>query len=209
MTALKLFDIGSPKNPGGCHIGLYQPVLNRFLLTCDDIECARDIALIASNRYPLFLVNLVTAENYCDNLIDNLCCENWGLHASQIPVMTLHAYAEKIYSINLLVEQQHNLDEFQEEKQYLQICYHYLRLIHRLTNDYVFAFRIKNFMTHVIDCDVQALDPILNIKKQIISELYLCKDLQSTIISIKNIVANQIQPLIPFQVSGKGHDLVL
>jgi hypothetical protein len=68
MTTLKPFDHGAPKNPGGCHIGLYQPILNRFLLTVNHIRDAQDIALIAASRYPLFLVNLVTADNYNENL---------------------------------------------------------------------------------------------------------------------------------------------
>jgi hypothetical protein len=198
MTALEIFDYGTPKNPGGCHIGLYQPLLNRFLLTCDDIEYARDIALIASNRYLLVLVNLVTAENYCDNLIDNLCCENWGLSQTQIPAIYMTSYAENILSCDLLVEQQHSPDEIQEEKQYLQICHHYLDIIRRLSNKIVYGFRIKNFMTHVIDFEVPALYPILNIKKQIISELYLCKDIQSTRISIENIIATETQRIVSF-----------
>ena len=37
MTTLETFDYGAPKNPGGCHIGLYQPILNRFLLTINHI----------------------------------------------------------------------------------------------------------------------------------------------------------------------------
>jgi hypothetical protein len=87
------FDHGVPISPGDCHIGLYQPMLNQFLLTVNNIQHARDIVLIASGRYPLFMVNLVTASNYRKNLIDNLCCENWALPSQQIAPTEMENYA--------------------------------------------------------------------------------------------------------------------
>ena len=77
------FDIGYPERFGSCHIGLYQPMENTFLLTLCNVQHAQDIALIISGRYPVFLVDLTSAENYCENLIDNLCCTNWSLPAEQ------------------------------------------------------------------------------------------------------------------------------
>jgi hypothetical protein len=68
-------------------------MLNQFLLTINNIQHARDIALIASGRYPLFLVNLVTADNYHENLIDNFCCENWKLPNEQIAPTNIVTYA--------------------------------------------------------------------------------------------------------------------
>ena len=202
MTALETFDVGSPKNPGGCHIGLYQPLLNRFLLTCDDIEYARDIALIASNRYPLFLVNLVTADNYSENLIDNLCCEHWSLPSQQIAPTKLWNYANFIVDAEHLVENPSELD-LSEEKQYLQLCWHYLKQYDDIITRNTYAWEIKKFMAEIFDFQSHPLArcnniPIQNLKKQIVAELFLCNNIDSTRTSIENIITK----------AKNDHDLV-
>ena len=196
------FDIGSFY--GGCHIGLYQPMLNRFLLTTTNIEHARDIALIASGRYPLFLVNLVTADNYHENLIDNLCCENWKLPYQQIVETSIKNYA------NFIVDARHlspivghdNLF-LSEEKHYLQLCWHYLKLLDQLRDRNIVGWRIKQFMSDIFDFQENQHDTVSmyvqNLKKQIIAELYLCKDMHSVRDSMENIIAK----------AKEDHDLVL
>ena len=201
MTALETFDIGSPKNPGGCHIGLYQPMLNRFLLTVNNIRDAQDIALITINRYPLFLVNLVTADNYNENLIDNLCCENWSLPSQQVSPTRLVNYAT-LYAI---VDAEHlsenpSVLDLSEEKQYLQLCCHYLRQCNEIIRKNTYGWEIKKFMSEIFDFDLHLHDiPVQNLKKQIVSELFLCKDINSTTTSIENIITK----------AKNDHDLVL
>jgi hypothetical protein len=201
MTTLETFDVGAPKNPGGCHIGLYQPILNRFLLTVNHIRDAQDIALIAASRYPLFLVNLVTADNYNENLIDNLCCENWSLPNQQITPTKLKVYA----NLHTIVDAEHLLDNpselaLSEEKKYLQLCCYYLRRYDEIIQKNTYAWEIKKFMTEIFDFEPHPHDiPVQNLKKQIVAELFLCKDIKSTTTSIENIITK----------AKHDHDLVL
>jgi hypothetical protein len=201
MENLESFDVGSCY--GGCHIGLYQPMLNRFLLTVNDIQHARDIALIASGRYPLFLVNLVTADNYCENLIDNLCCENWKLPDHQIAPTGIVTYANfVVLALHLLpVEVQTDLD-LSKEKHYLQMCWYYLKLLDQLRNRNILGWRIKQFMSDIFDFQENQHDDVSshlrNLKKQILAELYLCRDTKSVAAVIENIIAK----------AKKDHDLV-
>jgi hypothetical protein len=202
MTIPKPFDVGSCY--GGYHIGLYQPMLNRFLLTANNIEHARDIALIASGRYPLFLVNLMTADNYHENLIDNLCCENWKLPHQQIVETSIKDYANFIVNARHLLPIVGHGDPFlSEEKYYLQLCWHYLKLLDQLRDRNIVGWRIKQFMSDIFNFQENQHDTVSqyvqNLKKQIIAELYLCKDTNSVRDSIENIIAK----------AKEDHDLVL
>jgi hypothetical protein len=199
MTALETFDHGAPKNPGGCHIGLYQPILNRFLLTINHIRDAQDIVLIAASRYPLFLVNLVTADNYSENLIDNLCCENWSLPNQQIAPTKLAHYANFVVDAEHLLENPSVLD-LSEEKRYLQLCCYYLRRSDEIIQKNTYALEIKKFMTEIFNFEPHPHDiPVQNLKKQIVAELFLCKDTNATVESIENIITK----------AKNDHDLVL
>jgi hypothetical protein len=200
MTMPEPFDVGSCY--GGCHIGLYQPMLNRFLLTVNNIQHARDIALIVSGRYPVFMVNLVTADNYCENLIDNFCCENWKLPNEQIAPTNIVTYA------NVIVQALHLLpiatqSDLSEEKHYLQLCWHYLKSLDKIRDLNIHGWRITQFMSEIFDLRENQHDDVSthvqNLKKQIIAELYLCRDTTSTVTSIENIIAK----------AREDHDLVL
>ena len=193
------FDYGIPKNHGSCHIGLYQPRLNRFLLTVTNIQHAQDIALIAAGRYPLFMVDLVTASNYSKNLIDNTCCENWSLPGQQIVPTRLRDYANFVIDADSLLENSSNID-LAEEKQYLQLCWHYLKLHDTIIQKNTYGWKIKKFMSEIFDFESHPHDiPIQNLKKQIVAELFLCKDNNLTTTSIENIITK----------ATHDHDLVL
>ncbi len=197
----KPFDIGIPEKFGDCHIGLYQPMLNQFFLTLCDIQYARDIALIASSRYPLFLVNLVSADNYSKNLIDNTCCQNWALPSQQIVPTKLSNYANFVINAEHLEPAIRHSDIYQieEEKHYLQVCWHYLRLLDPIINTNIVGWRIKKFMLDIFDIPENQSDMIVQkLKKQVIAELYLCKDIAVTKISIENIIDK----------AKKDHDIV-
>jgi hypothetical protein len=193
IIMIEPFDIGAPVNHGGCHIGLYQPMLNQFLLTVNNIQHARDIALIASGRYPLFLVNLLTASNYCENLIDNLCCENWALPSEQLVPTQMENYANFVVNADHLlpVVGLHN-PALADEKHYLQVCWHYVKLLDQVTDRNIFGWRINKFMLDIFDLQDRQYNDVCacvqNLKKQIIAELYLCKDINLVKISIENIL---------------------
>jgi hypothetical protein len=188
MTTSDPFDIGAPKNHGGCHIGLYQPVLNCFLLTVNNIQHAQDIALISAGRYPLFMVNLVTADNYCENLIDNACCENWVLPDQQIAPTALRNYANFVVDADRLLEH-HCEHDVSREKQYLQLCWYYLKLHDQILQTNTYGWKIKKFMSDIFDFELHPQDmPVESLKKQIVAELFRCKDINLTTTSIENII---------------------
>jgi hypothetical protein len=195
MTPLEPFDLGLPITPGDCHIGLYQPIFDRILLTVCDIEQARDIALIASGRYPLLLVNLTTADNYTQSnqyttstkkTIDNSSCDNWTLPAEQIVPTEMSNYANFIVNATHLASVWRQYDsDLSDEKHYLQVCWYYLKLF----DSKIHGQRIKKFMSDIFDIQQNDSDLIMqNLKKQIIAELYLCKDINLVKISIENIL---------------------
>ena len=195
MAPLEPFDLALPKIPGEYHIGLYQPIFDRILLTVRDIDQARDIALIASGRYPLFLVNLTTANNYTqsnqyttntEKIIDNNSCDNWTLPAEQIVPTEMSNYADFIVNATHLVPVRRHYDtELHKEKHYLQVCWYYLKLF----DSNIQGRRIKKFMSDIFDIQQNESDLIVqNLKKQIIAELYLCKDIDLFKISIENII---------------------
>jgi hypothetical protein len=202
------FDIGYPKRFGSCHIGLYQPTENRFLLTLCDVQQAQDIALIISGRYPVFLVDLTSAENYSPNLIDNLCCVDWSIPPEQILPTQIQTYSRIIVEAKKLVYCQNQNPELAKEQQYLQMIRHFLK---KLDQDIVYhpknyvdqygnyptnitvqygnyGWAVKNFMSTVFDQQDQSYVDLQNIKKQIFRELFLGRDLDSVKISVGNLI---------------------
>lgn len=188
------FDIGYPKNYGTCHIGLYQPMDHRFLLTLCNVQHAQDIALIISGRYPVFLVDLTSAENYSKNLIDNLCCVDWAIPPEQILPTEIHTYSRIIVEAKKLVYCQNQNPELAKEQQYLQMIWHFLRKFDQVIDNSTqvgkydsYGWAVKNFMSFVFDQQDQSYINLQNIKKQILRELFLGRDLEAVSASLENI----------------------
>jgi hypothetical protein len=195
------FDIGYPAHYGSCHIGLYQPVLKRFLLTVCNIQQAREIVMIVGGRYSLYPVDLVTASNYCKNLIDNDCCENWRLPESQTVAITRNTYVDYYIEAKILIPQQeYFLDiDIDNEKKYLQMVWYYVKLFEQLYMKNVYAWRVKQFMIDIFDHQDPQYEIVQDIKKQIVKELFYSKDINATQTALDNIIAN----------AKKKHDIIL
>jgi hypothetical protein len=183
------FDIGYPKKFGESHIGLYQPMIRCFLLTVCDIQQARDIILIAGARYPLYPVNLVTAANYSENLIDNYCCENWELPESQIMSTTTNTYVDHYVDAENLVLRNNHLPGMDDEKNYLQLIWYGVRLIEQWNITNVYAWKVKQFMHDVFGHSDKQYEFAQNIRKQIINELFYTEDINSTKLVLESIVS--------------------
>lgn len=193
------FDIGYPAKFGSCHIGLYQPVIKRFLITVCSLEHAREIVLIAGGRYALYPVNLVTAENYCENLIDNHCCENWGVPDSEILSTTFQNYVDYFVDSDKLLNYSDNSPDLSSEKEYLQMCWYYVKFFEESRLKNVYAWRTKRFMADIFDCGDRRYEAVQNLRKQVLQQLFIGQDLNQ----IKNTVENLIIH------AEKHHDLVL
>lgn len=170
------FDSGYPKNFGDPHFGLYQPVLDCFLLTVCDLAQAQEIKMLASSRYSLYVVDLVCAENYAIDLIDNSCCENWTLsNKEMIQVGASHHIA--VLKSDCLVTTNTQDSDVTGEKLYLQeILYHvkYYFDMERFTN-----IKIHDWIDGIIDYDFADQDYIFRKEciKKIKKILYLGVDL--------------------------------
>lgn len=189
------FNIGCSTEFGLCHIGLYQPLMNRFLLTLGDVHQAREIALIASNRYHLFLVNLTSADNYSSNLIDNQCCENWALLNSQTKETRIHNYANFIVDADYLVQcfdQSVGFvhSDIQEEKKYLQLVWYYLKLLDQMLEINIPGWRIKKLMSDTFDLEDQKFLIAQNLKKQIMSKMFSTRATDSIKADLEHIISN-------------------
>jgi hypothetical protein len=161
------------------------------------VHHAQDIALIISGRYPVFLVDLTSAENYCENLIDNLCCVDWSIPSEQVLPTQICNYSRAIIDAKKLVYCQNQNPELAKEQQYLQLIWHCLKrfdLVIDRPKNYVeeygsYGWAVKNFMSFVFDQPDQSCINLQNIKKQIFRELFLGRDLESVNASLENLFA--------------------
>lgn len=192
------FDVGYPNKFGSCHIGLYQPVIKRFLITVCSLDHAREILLIAGGRYPLYPVNLVTAENYCENLIDNYCCDAWGLSDLQIVPTTDNYYVDYYINADKLVNYPKNLLDLSCEKAYLQLIWYYVKFFEKIMLTNVYVWRTKRFMADIFDCNDRRYVTVQTLKKQVIQQLFLGKDLNQIQSTVENLIIS----------AKKEHDLV-
>jgi len=59
--------------------GLYSPILDRFLAVDEKPDCLEYVAFLLSAKINLWIVPLSLAPNFQGNLIDNSCCNSWGV----------------------------------------------------------------------------------------------------------------------------------
>lgn len=125
----QIFDLGYPKTHGDPHYGLYQPVLDCFLLIVYDLAQAQEIKLLASPRYSLYVVDLTAAENYSVNLLDNTCCENWTLSTNDKERVNvgLSDSLNSVIEISKFEQSSTQDPDIPGEKQYLQTVWHHVK----------------------------------------------------------------------------------
>jgi hypothetical protein len=187
------FDIGYPENFGDTHIGLYQPVIGCFLLTLCNYQDAQEIMIVASSRYNLLAVDLTSAENYCPNLIDNECCENWSLPVEDSRHEIYYRDFLKLHTTKTLIQSNTNIDssDICLEKDYLQTVLHYLKYFnHELfEKNSGIAFPIKNFLKDVLDIHDTKFDFFRSLKSEIMRELFFSHDIEVSKSRINNIIS--------------------
>jgi hypothetical protein len=123
------------------------------------------------------------------------------LPSQQIAPTRLDYYANLFAVVDAehLLENPSTLD-LSEEKQYLQLCCYYLKQSNEIIRKNTYAWEIKKFMTEIFDFESHPHDiPVQNLKKQIVAELFLCRDIDSTRTSIEDIITK----------AKNDHDLVL
>jgi len=63
----------------GKQYGLYDTITNRIVLTYHKRFIMEYIVELFSSRFNFKLIDLTTAKNFTNNLIDNACCTNWTI----------------------------------------------------------------------------------------------------------------------------------
>jgi len=190
------FDLGCIENLIHPHFALYQPVNDCFMFTADcDAAQAREITLLASARYSLFVVDLKTADNYDLNLIDNTCCHDWTL-SNKSDVVISAADLPRVVSAKYLLQTSSTELDLEPEKQYLQTVWHYIKYFKSVegrTNK-----SIHDWMDTVLDLDFH--DPehheTKNLIKKIKQILYLGTDLEQMHLQIQQL-QSQLEKLLP------------
>lgn len=190
------FNPGCIKDLSFPHFALYQPVNDCFMLTVDcDADRAREIKLLASARYSLFVVDLKTANNYDLNLIDNTCCHDWTL-SNKLDIEVGAAGIPQVISSKYLLNIPNTESDLESEKQYLQTLWHYINYfssVEQRTNK-----SMHDWMDGVLDLDFH--DPeyseIKNLVKKIKKVLYLGSDLEQMNLEIQHF-QSQLEKLLP------------
>lgn len=189
----KYFDHGTVNEKNSAvQYGLYQPVLDCFLLTTADLDIAKQLVMVASSRYDLQICNLSTAENYAENLIDNQCCHNWTL-SNKNEIFHFKSYTKfNPIKIKKLLETNGNVEwDLQEETQWLLMVTHwlvYIRVLHENSYewDYIDSFMHKVFKDQIPGSINQ--QKIMDIESEILKILYLGIDFGTADTEIKELI---------------------
>jgi len=131
MQSFKYFTYGYPENSQSAVYGLYQPVLNCFLLILPDyFDVGPQLTAILSSRYMLQPIRISCASNYEHNIIDNEICQNWTIsNLHQVTARSLMVDC-KMINAEQLIPTTVSVDwDIEKEKQWMQFCVFWLRYI--------------------------------------------------------------------------------
>jgi hypothetical protein len=183
MQNNQYFDWGSPGTDQKHQIGLWEPVLDRFLLVGIDPQITDNIRMIASSRYLLFACDLATATNYAPNLIDNSCCENWTLVNKKSIEPNKFINCVGPIKVKELTQCHRQADWNTElEKSWLMFVYYWLKFLRYLKGNspwYSYDRFIKNFIDNSFGEINDYYDHLENTEKFILKSLYLGKDIDT------------------------------
>jgi len=133
MQDFKYFTYGYGLDLTNPIYGLYQPVLNCFLIVFPDYNTVvgPQLTAILSSRYLLQPIQLNTADNYTHNIIDNEICEKWTIsNQTDVPIRSMMTGVSVIPAFHLISSTlTMDLLKIEKEKQWAQFCLFWLRFI--------------------------------------------------------------------------------
>jgi hypothetical protein len=177
---LHRFDLGYPVNFGDPHFGLYNRVLDCFLITTRSLADARETQHLASSRYDLYMVDLVSAVNYAPNLIDNQCCHAWSLASDRpLPLGDLRGLDDVLAAKELIPSCASDPD-IQPEKTWLQMMLYWRSFVRWIKTDhshYERYQRLRSFIGTDIQEVWQSVDHLDSVSR---TRLYLGTDTRDT-----------------------------
>ena len=143
---------GFPKKKGHPHYGLYQPLIDCFLLITDDKNQSLKIKNLCSSKFILYVCQLDLAENYDYNMIDNSCCEKWTMTTDTSLDFTSVSRTEIITPTLLMQSSKTNVDiDFKTEKEWLQYVWYWTRIIERFPYDAIPWYDQKKLVLELTD----------------------------------------------------------
>jgi hypothetical protein len=170
--------------------GLYEPVLDKFLLVLNSLEHAEMLKYLNYSRYGLYICRLDQASNFQEILIDNECCENWSftnkttdLYVDQVlhdlDPITVKEFCqssdEKVWNII-------------EEKRWLMFCQHVLELLDMPDEQY-YNKLFKSLGSFLNVEEFQNIQSISTVRSEILSALFLGSNIPDTQEQIKKILS--------------------
>jgi hypothetical protein len=193
MQSFKYFTYGYPRDSQSAVYGLYQPVLNCFLLILPDyFDVGPQLTAILSSRYMLQPIRISCASNYTHNIIDNEVCQNWAIsNLHQVPARSLMINFKMIDAEQLIPATVSIAWDIEKEKQWAQFCVYWLR--------YIKLVRKISYCGGWIDEQIgnnplfNIFDPlaqpdVIEFAEQVTTLLYLGQDLATTEQAIMSLV---------------------
>lgn len=180
-------------------VGLWSPVLDRFLLVLCDKEFGTTLKYLSSSRYSLYLFDLSTSSNYHSTLIDNSCCHTWTIsNKTDIKLSRPHDY--ELVPAELVVAPIECNWDIENEKQWLQFMWYYLKFIRNLRTSYPW-YKYSEFLTSVglsgseLNNANSFYNNIKSTETYILKSLYLGTNIKDTNLVIEQYL-DQCHPLI-------------
>jgi len=202
MQDFKYFTYGYSSDLRNSLYGLYQPVLNCFLIVFPDYAgVGPQLAAVLSSRYVLQPLQINTASNYTHNIIDNEICERWTIsNLDRILPNEIMTKVNVMFADQLMpVETSNQLIQIEKEKQWAQFCLFWLRFIRSECQVGATGLWIDNQIGNLDMFDV--LEPVLfpNYREFVtktMSLLYLGLDLEKTEQDILDLLKNTDDSLV-------------
>ena len=202
MQDFKYFSYGYSSDSRHSLYGLYQPVLNCFIIVFPDYaSVGPQLAAVLSSRYVLQPLQINTAGNYTHNIIDNEVCDRWTIsnldRISPNEIMTKVSvmFADQLIPVDTSVQ----LIQIEKEKQWAQFCLFWLRFIRSECQFGATGLWIDNQIGNLDMFDV--LEPVLfpsyrEFVTKTMSLLYLGLDLEKTEQAILDLLNNTEDSLV-------------
>lgn len=181
---IKYFDYGCPADQSGRQYGLYQPALDLILFTIEDRDLARDLQLVMSSRYGLYLYDLTSAKNYQPELVDNACCRNWTV-SNKDRVEVTHSYSISGPEITVdqlipVIEQKKISIDLDSEQAWMHLALYWLRFLKHLQTESYRWYAVEKFVQFISDNSLPSGfgKNIETFEKMLKRSLYLRRDFE-------------------------------
>lgn len=185
-------------SPGCTVYGLYEPVMDLFLLLVDSAEQAETLKYLLSPRYALHIYRVDTAVNFKDIGLDNLCCHNWSFTNKNQLLSIRHDLVDRdILEIKELCPTTNTKTwDIDQEKQWILWCNHVLTQLEQYPGtQYKKMFRTMGAFFDVDEFKNTA--SLVRSHHEILTILYRGTDIEQTRQQIRDILGRySLQNLI-------------